>query len=1041
MPPLPQVKITEVSATSSSNSTYKADFWELTNTGSTTVDLTGWKVDDDSSSFGSAIALTGVSSLAAGESAIFVEGTASTATAFKTHWFGPSPPAGFKIGTYSGSGIGFGNGGDQVNVFDSAGTKVTGVSFGSATTGVSFDNAAGIGGTGSPPPTISTLSVVGTNGAFAAGGEVGSPGTIKNAAVVLPNVKITEVSSTSSSNGTYGADFWELTNNGASAVDLTGWKVDDDSSSFGSAIALSGVTSLAPGESAIFLEGTASTANAFKTAWFGSSVPAGFQIGTYSGSGIGFGSGGDQVNVFNSAGTKVTGVRFGSATTGVSFDNAAGIGSPTETPPPLISTLSVVGTNGAFAAGGEIGSPGTIKNAPAPLPNVKITEVSATSSSNSTYKADFWELTNTGSTTVDLTGWKVDDDSSAFGSALVLNGVSSLAAGESAIFLEGTASTADAFKTHWFGASPPAGFKIGFYSGSGIGFGSGGDQVNVFNAGGTKVTGVRFGSATTGISFDNAAGIGSATESPPPLISTLSVVGTNGAFAAGGEIGSPGTIVQPPAPTEFELKVSKNGTGSGTVTSSPAGIDCGPTCAADFVDGTPVKLTGAPSPGSKAVVWQTCPGSVNGSNECVVTVDSDKEAIATFDLEAPPTEACTGSDITGEGASLQANAHGEVWGPGFQGPGGYCAGKGTEPKVTYLGTGSGAGLAAWDFNGPDGTPFDTSRAFTASDEAPGAAQIGNAESAAGGAKVLVIPVAQTAIGVVVNPPAGCTINELTNKQLESILRGNIKFWGKIQTADGAGCAGQPITRVVRPDGSGTTFQFKNYLFQVNRATLACTAPSATWQDLEPIGAGNTTWPTNGVGGCGPTTVSPIATAAGNGGAALVGKVNSTEGGIGYAALPDIEAGKSGDSDTVELQNNGLVKLANATFGAPATGAGNANCGVTKYTVPAAARVGTGSGESADWSAVFGADLKVNGENYPLCTLTYDLALNGYGDKAGFTEGQARTALDYLGGYVTAAAGQSAIESAGEFYAALPSSASAAGNVRGAAQLAASKIGF
>jgi hypothetical protein len=50
-------------------------------------------------------------------------------------------------------------------------------------------------------------------------------------------------------------------------------------------------------------------------------------------------------------------------------------------------------------------------------------------------------------------------------------------------------------------------------------------------------------------------------------------------------------------------------------------------------------------------------------------------------------------------------------------------------------------------------------------------------------------------------------------------------------------------------------------------------------------------------------------------------------------------------------------------------------------------------------------------------------------------------VDYLRDYVTAAEGQSAIETAGEWYAPLPSSAKPERNVLGAAQLAASKIGF
>ncbi len=81
------------------------------------------------------------------------------------------------------------------------------------------------------------------------------------------------------------------------------------------------------------------------------------------------------------------------------------------------------------------------------------------------------------------------------------------------------------------------------------------------------------------------------------------------------------------------LAVTVNGTGSGTVTSSPAGIDCGGDCEAEYEDGTLVKLTGTPDPGSEAVVWQTCPGTVNGSNECEVTVDAAKEAKAAFEAQ------------------------------------------------------------------------------------------------------------------------------------------------------------------------------------------------------------------------------------------------------------------------------------------------------------------------------------------------------------------------------------------------------------------------
>ncbi|HEY2717263.1 MAG TPA: lamin tail domain-containing protein [Solirubrobacterales bacterium] len=533
-----QVAVTEVAPWGSGNSTYKADWWELTNTGVTPVSLTNWKMDDESNALATAVQLEGVATLAPGQSAIFVEGNATTAQNFVNTWFGGSAPAGFLIGTYSGSGVGLSTGGDQVNVFDGSGNHVTGVAFGSSTTGLSFDNTAALGAASGPVPTISTLSAAGVHGAFTVGGETGSPGT----APVQTPVIVSEVAPWGSGNGTYNADWWELTNVSSQTVNLTGWKMDDESNAFGSAVALLGVTSLAPGQSAIFVEGDATKAEAFEASWFGSSIPAGFQIGTYSGSGVGLGAGagGDQVNVFNSEGAHITGVKFAGSTTGVSFDNAAGVGSYAA-PVPTISALSVEGTNGAFKIHDEIGSPGRITNPP-PAPEIRITEVSSTSSGNSTYKADWWELTNVGTGTVDLTGWKMDDESNALATAVALSGVTSLAPGRSAVFVEGTTATAEAFKTAWFGSSVPAGFLIGSYSGSGVGLGSGGDQVNIFDAGGNRVTGVGFGTATSGVSFDNTAGVGGTT-TPPPAISTLSVAGVHGAFVAGGETGSPGTIV------------------------------------------------------------------------------------------------------------------------------------------------------------------------------------------------------------------------------------------------------------------------------------------------------------------------------------------------------------------------------------------------------------------------------------------------------------------------------------------------------------------
>jgi hypothetical protein len=105
---------------------------------------------------------------------------------------------------------------------------------------------------------------------------------------------VSEVHPTGSSNPAYAADWFEITNTGAVAANISGWKVDDSSNAFGSALALRGVTLIPPGRSAIFFEGLAdgSTDATIKanlsTAWFGTATPPpGVLIGAYGGSSVG----------------------------------------------------------------------------------------------------------------------------------------------------------------------------------------------------------------------------------------------------------------------------------------------------------------------------------------------------------------------------------------------------------------------------------------------------------------------------------------------------------------------------------------------------------------------------------------------------------------------------------------------------------------------------------------------------------------------------------------------------------------------------------
>src|SRR5206468_10020626 len=55
------------------------------------------------------------------------------------------------------------------------------------------------------------------------------------------------------------------------------------------------------------------------------------------------------------------------------------------------------------------------------------------------------------------------------------------------------------------------------------------------------------------------------------------------------------TVTAPFSVRRVTLSVFRQGLGSGTVASSPAGIDCGATCSATYDSGTSVTLTATPA--------------------------------------------------------------------------------------------------------------------------------------------------------------------------------------------------------------------------------------------------------------------------------------------------------------------------------------------------------------------------------------------------------------------------------------------------------------
>lgn len=79
----------------------------------------------------------------------------------------------------------------------------------------------------------------------------------------------------------------------------------------------------------------------------------------------------------------------------------------------------------------------------------------------------------------------------------------------------------------------------------------------------------------------------------------------------------------------FDLTVSRSGTGTGTVTSSPSGISCGSDCTESFASGATVVLTATPTGGSSFLKWTGC-NTVN-KNTCTVYMTGDRAVTAEFE--------------------------------------------------------------------------------------------------------------------------------------------------------------------------------------------------------------------------------------------------------------------------------------------------------------------------------------------------------------------------------------------------------------------------
>ncbi len=90
-------------------------------------------------------------------------------------------------------------------------------------------------------------------------------------------------------------------------------------------------------------------------------------------------------------------------------------------------------------------------------------------------------------------------------------------------------------------------------------------------------------------------------------------------------------------PASYVLTVTTSGSGAGSVTSAPAGIDCGAACTAPFASGTVITLTATPTASSTFAGWSG--EGCSGTGTCQVTMSQARSVNATFvsGCSTPPT--------------------------------------------------------------------------------------------------------------------------------------------------------------------------------------------------------------------------------------------------------------------------------------------------------------------------------------------------------------------------------------------------------------------
>ncbi len=255
-----------------------------------------------------------------------------------------------------------------------------------------------------------------------------------------------------------------------------------------------------------------------------------------------------------------------------------------------------------------------------------------------------------------------------------------------------------------------------------------------------------------------------------------------------------------------KLTVSDTGSGEGTVTSSPAGINCGATCAAQYSTNTVVTLTATPAEHSEFKSWT---GACTGTGTCEVTMSQARSVSAEF--EHKPKFKLTVSD-TGPGEGTVTSS------PGGINCGGTCEAEYEKGTVVTLVPAAGEHS---EFHGWSGACAGTGTCEVTMSEAKSV----SAEFVPVATPRFKLEVSETGSGLVTSVPGGIVCGAICERGYEKDavvtlipipgVASEFKGWG-------GACAGTSACEVKMSEAREVTASFGNVL---------------TVPPIEPVGGG------------------------------------------------------------------------------------------------------------------------------------------------------------------------------------------------------------